>query len=998
MKTILTFIRHVILALVLGQSASLYAAAIFTPNNQPTGWVGEVDVSSYDFTDGTQVIFKGDFIKGEWSGNLSAFPVDSDGTVLFDAERWSGGAAAHLADRTNTDRYIVTMKTDGTKIPFLWASLATTQQATIDNSKSKDTVGPAIVNYVRGDRTNEVVPSKTSTSLGYRPRKSVLGDIIHSRPLFVDHPTDPRVYVGANDGMLHAFDADSGNEVFAYIPSMLIGAVKALIVDPYIHTYFVDGSPNARKLDASGGNKTILVGGLGAGGRGLYALDITDPTAASESAAASKILWEITNTAINNASSSSYDDLGYTYGIPVIAKLNDGTWAAIVGNGYNATQSDQAVLYVINLMTGARIARIATSVSGTSDANPNGLSSPSAVDTDRDGKVDYVYAGDINGNLWKFDIRTIGSPVVTKLYTTSPAQPITGRPAVSLHPSGGLMINFATGRMFTSADATDATTVYYAYGIRDNGTTIDAANIVSQTLTAKTWTNTAGFNWNVRVSSSNAVDYTAGTPKQGWKLALPAGERVVGDGGLVTNGRYVFASVDPTVAHAAVSGVAQPQGDNWLNEVEFTTGGGGSDPVFDLDANLNLNDDDRVRASSGTDPQTGPTGIPVSRYIVPGVMSQPIVARLSLLSETYFNTNPDLVTSASSSTGDPGVSGGHFDFDIYYGTCTVGSTSYKCGKNTHVHEYDDKFNVTGVNMLAPSLGAFNLSNAIPGAGTQFKILMSNQKFSPAAAFYVGGNPGVKVTAYETTAGITMASRTTYKRNSTGFTLILALPLDAFQSKDWAGTGDVRAGLVPSQTGCVQSSKGAGTSGTGPWMNGALTIQVVKATTPDSAVEYSVAGDPTMGYRLKKDATSQANQLAQYTIFWHHPNKKCYGDAGWVKNPPQDTSGSDAKVAAAAPGADDPKAGLFGDPGGVSGGGGTGGGSVGGPTSTVTYTFADGSSVTQTTTQNADGSVTVTRVYSYGGTESFTIPPNSGGKQADTRAKTGRVSWREMIRP
>ena len=216
-----------------------------------------------------------------------------------------------------------------------------------------------IVNYIRGDRANE-----KPLGANYRKRSGVLGDIIHSRPIFVDHATDPRVYVGANDGMLHAFDADTGDEVFAYVPSFFISPVaatsfshvKALTVDPYVHNYFVDASPNARKVTISGAAKTILVGGVGAGGKGLYALDITDPTAASEAAAASKILWEITPTTINNVASTAYADLGYTYGIPVIAKLNDGTWVAIVGNGYNNTGGNQAVLYVINLLTGAKIA------------------------------------------------------------------------------------------------------------------------------------------------------------------------------------------------------------------------------------------------------------------------------------------------------------------------------------------------------------------------------------------------------------------------------------------------------------------------------------------------------------------------------------------------------------------------------------------------------------------------------------------------------------------
>jgi len=1023
MKTLLSYAQRLILAWILCQSATLHAAATFTPNSQPTGWVGEVDVSSFDFTDGTQTIYKGDYINGSWSGNLSAFPVDSQGTVNFVAERWNNGVADNLdAQNYDTGRIIFTMKSDGTKIPFRWASLGTTQQSALGTA----TVGPTVLNYIRGDRSNEN-PSGSK----FRARTHVLGDIIHSRPLFIDDATNPRVYVGANDGMLHAFDANSGNEVFAYVPSFFISPVaatsfsqvNALKVDPYVHNYFVDASPNARTVTISGATKTILVGGVGAGGKGLYALDITDPTATTESAAAAKILWEITPTTVNNASSTAYADLGHTYGVPVIAKLSDGTWAAIVGNGYNNAGSYQAVLYIINLTTGAKIAGIATSVSGTSAANPNGLSSPTAITlpTNTNGTVDYVYAGDINGNLWKFDLRNIASPTVAKLYTTNPAQAITGRPVVSLHPNSSYMVNFATGRMFTSADATD-TTAYYAYGLWDNGTTIADANIVSQTLTAKTWTGTGGFNYSVRVSSSNTVDYTLATPKQGWKMALPAGERVVGDGGLVTNGRYVFASTNPTIAHAAVSGVAQPQGDNWLNEVVFTTGGGGSSPVFDLDANLMLDDNDRVRASSGTAAQTGETGVPVSRYIVSGVMSQPIVARLESLSETYFNTNPDISATSSSSSGG-GVSNGHFDFDIYYPTCTASASSYKCGKNTHVHQYDDKYNVTGVDMQNASSTAFNLVNAIASTTTKFKILVANQYLSPAVQLKIGDSSAAYVQvkdiqtsgtpALNTTTNAFSNSLTVYSRGGTTGTTQLAnlymnMPLDAFAAKDWQGIGFTQVGLIPTATGCVHANQvgytDSGVTALLPygnlWMNGALTIQIIKDTTPDSAIRLeSTAGNVKLGYRLKSDATSQGYQLAEYTVFWHHPNGKCYGDSGWgttaaIAYP---DSASSPSASAVAPGSDDPTGGTFSGTGGSVGGTGTGGSSSG-PTSTVTYTFADGSSVTQTTTKNADGSVTVTRVYSFGGTETFVIPPSSGGRQADTRAKTGRVSWREAIRP
>ena len=138
MKTLLSFAKRLFVACVLCQSANVHAAAIFTPNSQPTGWVGEVDVSSFDFTDGNQVIFKGDFIKGAWSGNLSAFPVDSDGTVLFTAERWSGGAVGHVdAQALAADRFIVTMKDNGTKIPFEWASLGSAQQSALGDRSYK---------------------------------------------------------------------------------------------------------------------------------------------------------------------------------------------------------------------------------------------------------------------------------------------------------------------------------------------------------------------------------------------------------------------------------------------------------------------------------------------------------------------------------------------------------------------------------------------------------------------------------------------------------------------------------------------------------------------------------------------------------------------------------------------------------------------------------------------------------------------------------------------
>jgi hypothetical protein len=333
--------------------------------------------------------------------------------------------------------------------------------------------------------------------------------------------------------------------------------------------------------------------------------------------------------------------------------------------------------------------------------------------------------------------------------------------------------------------------------------------------------------------------------------------------------------------------------------------------------------------------------------------------------------------------------------------------------------------VTGVDMLNPSLAAFRLHNAIPLTTTKFKILVANQRWSPAVKIKVGaGDPAyVDVWKYLTPSdarGAPPALNTTtnafrnwlptYARGAvTGATqlnkLVINMPLDAFKEKTWDGV-DSRVGVVPTQTGCVHANKGAwagyvDANHVGAWMNGALTIQLVKDTTPDSAIELNVASDPKMGYRLKKDSVSQGYQIAQYTLFWHHPNGKCYGDTGWGTTQAiayQDFDGS-ATARPRNPGSTDPTDGTFGSDSGSTGTGGgiAGGGSTGGASTTTTITLADGTLVTQTITSNPDGSVTVTLV-GPDGTETFTLPPQSGGQEKDNRLRSGRLSWKELIRP
>ena len=229
-----------LLAVVLALSAgTLLATASFTPANQPNGWLAQVEVSDFDLSSNAETVYETDYELTNYSGNLLAYPVGADGVIDKAAERWTGGAADNItAQNYDTGRIIFTMKSDGTRIPFRWASLAAAQQSTLGSSST----GPKILDFVRGDRSNE-----TPNGAKFRARPiSVLGDIIHSRPNYVEGTTLSTVYVGANDGMLHAIDARTGNERYAYVPSMLIPSLPSLApVAPtaYTHTWFVDATP-----------------------------------------------------------------------------------------------------------------------------------------------------------------------------------------------------------------------------------------------------------------------------------------------------------------------------------------------------------------------------------------------------------------------------------------------------------------------------------------------------------------------------------------------------------------------------------------------------------------------------------------------------------------------------------------------------------------------------------------------------------------------------------
>lgn len=1086
----LSFKLRLIVALFFS-NAVVFAAPVFTPGSQPTGWLARPETSSFDLSSGNEVFYQVDYSPDTFSGDTRANDINNIALVQTTGP-WDNldptlTTASTLLDLRvagtgyDNNRKIVTLE-GSNKVAFRWDNLSGAQQTSIGDEK--------ILNFIRGDRSNEE-PNGES----YYGREHVMGDAMHSSPFYMAHiGGEKRVYAGTNDGMLHVFDAATGAEVFAYIPSMVIPNLNKLTNKPFVHTYFVDGPISVANVSISGTVKTILVGGLGAGGKGLYALDVTAPSAATEAAAASKIKWEITAT-------GSFSDLGHTYGTPKIARLNNGTAVAIIGNGYTNSGTGHAVLYIINLDTGAFVNAIDTG-SGSA-ASPNGLSTPTLVDTNKDGKVEYAYAGDIDGNLWKFDLVGNTSSLV---FTTSPAQAITVAPVVFPHPHGGTIVAFATGRMLSTGDKVDLS-AHYAYGIWDGAPTANDL-LLTQTLTADTFTITnpdlSTESIPVRTITANVPNWSDGTGNHyGWQVALPPGERTIGEAPFFNDLRYYFLSTNPTVSNPF-----PPDGANYLNEFNIFTGGAPAGPIFDL--NLDGGFDSNDLASTCTvDTSNLINCVPVSRYLGSGVFSQPILVNAYGFTTTLFAFHPDLPSDDSGNIitpPDPGVSGGHFDFDIYYygniTTTTVSSptnnsktgtickktsdiekdynevttricnddagfsqnfvflTAYSRGgtcdkiegdankqkyyqtvtcnsittsevtsgdylKKKHEHEYDDKYDVTGVNMLNASVPDFNLPNAITDPKTPFKILVMNQYLNPAAKLSVGGANYENVKTYgnlasETNATTLLDGLSTYTRNNID-TFIYNLPLDAFLSKDWWGDGNgIRAGLIPTVTGCVNKVDTDGIPESpglnSERFNGALTIQLIKSDTPASALELNHDGidigngSLTTSERVKygwrvKQADFKTHVLAEYTSFWHHDNGLCYDDAGWVADAPQDFSSAATSKTRAA-GSADPTDGIFSAGLAVTSTITT----VNGDTTETVITYSDNSTYTHTAVTNvSDSTTTITQVFRDGTSDVTTIrdssvatkagyiDPSKGSPQEQSKTgQTGRVTWQELF--
>lgn len=472
---------------------------------------------------------------------------------------WQGKSTADRLDElASVDNRLVLSWSDETSkgIPFTWTSstavgYSTAQKLALIGVTSGDTTldplftqGKNIVNYIRGDRSLE----GTTTDKPLRVRYSRQGDVVNSEIWYTGRPSSnygmgyssfvttqknrtPMLYVGGNDGMLHGFSATDGKELIAYVPRGVVSGLKDLTDKDYQHRYYVDGSPMTGDIKDGSTWKTLLVGALGAGGKGYFLLNVTDPDGFGTASASTLVVLDRTRgnseaapncSALTGAAKTACDtaveenkDIGNITAQPgrnpankqeatQITRLNNGRWAVVMGNGYNST-NQRPVLLVQYLDGDKALKRIqaTTDAAGTGNATDNGLASPALVDLDGDGKTDVVYAGDNLGNLWKFDLTsttesdwkvafgnnkplfTTRGPATLTSSTRDKVQPITAPPIVRPNdrtmtvgegasaktaPVGGMMVAFGTGRNLTANDRrTDITQpVQTLYSVLDN--------------------------------------------------------------------------------------------------------------------------------------------------------------------------------------------------------------------------------------------------------------------------------------------------------------------------------------------------------------------------------------------------------------------------------------------------------------------------------------------------------------------------------------------------
>ncbi len=552
------------------------------------------------------------------------------------------------------------------------------------------TGGPSnsdIVNYIRGDQTHEESSTASGSKNILRDRTYLIGDLVNSTPVssstenffYEDLPgaegssyasylaskiTNFKganneffniVYVGSNDGMLHAFQdtydtspSSAGKEIFAYVPSHIHDKLENLTKPNYSHEYFVNATPHVADAYLNNAWRTILIGAFGAGAKGLYTLDISDPT----NFGTSDVMWEFkTDSDVSNGS----DEIGYVLTTPQVVRMKNGKWGVVFGNGYNST-SQQARLFILDAEDGSIIKVINTGVG--SFANPNGLSEPILVDVDLDGIVDRAYAGDLHGKMWKFDLSDTNAsnwdvaysasgnpiPLFAATDVNGVAQPITSRPSIAYNPDGGFNVIFGTGKYLEIGDniIPNSPAQNSVYSVNDNGAAVTSgrsALVQQEILSEQDEFDDNGtpsdpsddvLTNRVRVTSGYTINYAS---KRGWFMDLLApdgpdagsdpdafGERVIARP-LTRFGRAIFTTYTPSASPCDGGGVSL------LMDLDALSGARLGESIFDVNGDGFIDANDLVMYNSN--------GTVVSGIFIKGTLGPPAIISASSGTSEY---------------------------------------------------------------------------------------------------------------------------------------------------------------------------------------------------------------------------------------------------------------------------------------------------------------------------------------------------------------------------
>ncbi|SHN11571.1 type IV pilus assembly protein PilY1 [Duganella sacchari] len=585
-----------------------------------TGAAAAAATSTPNITLTDNDIFSATFTTVRWYGELTDRKIDTTTGAVIQNPAWSTSSTVGKAIAT---RKILMMQSsqapgtapvnfsfgvmDGATQAWFANKCSILAQCTLLSAADKATVnnGVNMVNWLRGVQDyaddNLFRAYSTTTDSTGATVPIVIGDIASSKPAYLREPhnnypdlayTDYKtayanrpgtVFVAANDGMLHAFDGATGNERWAYVPRIVMSKLAALASTTYgtNHQFTADGSPEVADVKINGAWRTMLVGGLNAGGRGYYALDVTDPTAP-------KVMWELCADAAV-CPQHHEDELGLSFGNPQFG-IWQGKWVVFLTSGYNnipgtdgvSTGSGTGMLFIVEAATGNVLARAKTNSGDTT--TPSGLAKITAISSDplADATVTYIYGGDVLGQMWRFDLTaTTGAVTVLKMGDAGITKPITTRPDVTLcgvpvtttdasgvsttRTTATRVVVFGTGRLLDVPD-TSNTAVQSLFGLKDSGTalgTIPSSNLVQQILS-------------VQGSSSNVVTYAVTSnpvdlsQKDGWYFNwnLNPGERMNLDPQIVSGVVNVITNIPSSSSACSVGGTSN------LYQVDVCTGQG----------------------------------------------------------------------------------------------------------------------------------------------------------------------------------------------------------------------------------------------------------------------------------------------------------------------------------------------------------------------------------------------------------------------------------------